>query len=60
MFQLGLAYVIQADREREVAERVRQRRLLRHEPDAPATRVAAVRRDCDERSMPVRARVVGS
>jgi hypothetical protein len=60
MFQLGLAYVIQAEREREIAERVRQQRLLRQEPDAPATRDASVRRDCDERSAPVRARVLGS
>jgi hypothetical protein len=60
MFQLGLAYVIQAEREREIAERVRQQRLLRHEPDASATREAAVPGDCDERSVPVRARVVGS
>jgi hypothetical protein len=60
MFQLGLAYVIQAEREREIAEQIRQARLLRREPGAPATREAAVRRDCDERSVPVRARVVGS
>lgn len=31
MFQLGFAETIQADREREIAELVRQRRLL--EPD---------------------------
>jgi hypothetical protein len=31
MFQLGFAYAIQADREREIADLVRQRRLL--EPD---------------------------
>jgi hypothetical protein len=60
MFQLGLAYVIQAEREREIAEKVRQRRLLRREPDAPVTREAAVRHDPDERCAPVRARVVGS
>lgn len=31
MFQLGFAEIVQADREREIAELVRQRRLL--EPD---------------------------
>jgi len=35
MFQLGFADAIQADREREIAELVRQRRLL--EPDIDAT-----------------------
>jgi hypothetical protein len=33
MFQLGLADIIQADREREIAELIRQRRLLKPDPD---------------------------
>ena len=33
MFQAGLAEIIQADREREIAELVRQRRLLEPEVD---------------------------
>jgi hypothetical protein len=33
MFQLGFAEVIQADREREIAELVRQRRLLQPHAD---------------------------
>ena len=38
MFQLGFAQVIQADREREIAELVRQRRLLQPhaEGESPA------------------------
>jgi hypothetical protein len=35
MFQLGFAETVQADREREIAELVRQRRLL--EPDVDGT-----------------------
>jgi hypothetical protein len=34
MFQLALAEIIQADREREIAELVRQRRLLEPEYEA--------------------------
>ena len=33
MFQLGYAEAIQADREREIAELIRQRRLLDQEGD---------------------------
>jgi len=44
MFQLGLAEVIQADREREIAELVRQRRLLQphdgQHPDERSERAA--------------------
>jgi hypothetical protein len=35
MFQLGFAETIQADREREIAELVRQRRLLEPDIDGP-------------------------
>jgi hypothetical protein len=35
MFQLGFADTIQADREREIAELVRQRRLLEPDIDSP-------------------------
>jgi hypothetical protein len=35
MFQLGFADTIQADREREIAELVRQRRLLEPDIDGP-------------------------
>jgi hypothetical protein len=35
MFQLGFADAIQADREREIAELVRQRRLLEPDIDSP-------------------------
>lgn len=35
MFQLGFADAIQADREREIAELVRQRRLLEPDIDGP-------------------------
>ena len=35
MFQLGFAETIQADREREIAELVRQRRLLEPDVDGP-------------------------
>ena len=34
MFQLGLAEILQADREREINELVRQRRLLHPEREA--------------------------
>ena len=51
MFQLGLAEIIQADREREIAELVRQRQLLgkdadgQHPDDAPerSTEARAIR-----------------
>ncbi len=35
MFQLGFAETIQADREREIAELIRQRRLLEPDIDRP-------------------------
>jgi hypothetical protein len=59
MFQLGLAYIIQADREREMAERIRQRRLLKPELDTPPADRPAVRH-ADERTPRARARATGS
>jgi hypothetical protein len=48
MFQLALAEIIQADREREIAELVRQRQLLKPDPhpqapDEPAERSVETR-----------------
>jgi hypothetical protein len=44
MFQLGFAETIQADREREIAELVRQRRLLEPDVDGQDSDEAADRR----------------
>jgi hypothetical protein len=59
MFQLGLADAIQADREREIAELIRQRRLLKPEPEAPAKDQPVAPRTSDARSPRVRARAAG-
>jgi hypothetical protein len=59
MFQLGLADSIQADREREIAELIRVRRLLKREPDAPAKDQPGAPRTSDARAARVRARVAG-
>ena len=58
MFHFGLVDVVQVEREREIAERVRVRRLLTPEPEAPATE-AATKRTSDARTNPVRARAAG-
>ena len=44
MFQLVFAETIQADREREIAELVRQRRLLEPDIDGPESEPADDRR----------------
>lgn len=59
MLQLTLAYILQADREREIATDLKNRQILRMtpqtmapiDPPAPATRTP--------RRAPVRARVAG-
>ncbi len=56
MFQLGLAYAIQADREREIQEMVRQRRLLEPQPEVRATPEPATRSGSAARRPRVRAR----
>jgi len=59
MFQLRLAEVIQADREREIAELIRQRRLLKPEPEAPAANATDAGAS-DARAPRARARAAGS
>jgi hypothetical protein len=59
MLQLTLAYVIQADQEREVAEDLRNRQWLRT-PERRRTAVQPTwRRAADPRRMPIRARGTG-
>ena len=58
MFQLALAEIIQADREREIAELVRERQLLKPEPD-PQFPVEPAERCAETRVPPVRARAAG-
>lgn len=59
MLQLTLAYVIQADQEREVAEDLRNRQLL-GTPERPRTTVQpATRQAADPRRVPIRARGTG-
>jgi hypothetical protein len=63
MFQVVLAYVMQADREREIADLNRQRRLLKPEtpePEEPAVRLPATRTSADPCAPRVGARVPGS
>lgn len=56
MFQVGLAEIIQADREREIAELVRQRRLLEPEVDVLDRDPSVARRPEPQRHRaPVRA-----
>ena len=54
MFQLGFADAIQADREREIAEMVRQRRLL--EPDADGHESDEAKKDEHAKPRPQRVR----
>ncbi len=59
MFQLVLAEIIQADREREIAELIRQRRLLK--PDAEGQdRDEPADRRADARSSQARTQAAGS
>jgi hypothetical protein len=65
MFLLGFADSIQADREREIAELIRSRRLLKPESEAttkdqPAADQRAAPRTSDARPSRVRARLTGS
>lgn len=55
MFQLGLIYIIVADREREIEASIRRRRLMKPEDGAtePST---PNRRTSDGRSLVIRAR----
>ncbi len=57
MFQLGFADAIQADREREIAELIRQRRLL--EPDVDG-RDPHETKDEQAKPRPQRARAQGA
>jgi len=59
MFQLCLAELIQAEREREIAELIRQRRLLKPEPDVPATN-GAQERSSDPAPARARAQTTGT
>jgi hypothetical protein len=58
MFHLGLVDVIVAEREREIEENLRRRRLMKPEAGA-AESVAPVRRASDCRPMAVRVRPSG-
>ena len=60
MFQQALAEIIQADREREIRERIRQRRLLTPEPESQDPAPAPVRTSADPRTPQAGARVVGT
>lgn len=58
MFQLGLAEVIQADREREVAAAMRRRQLLRPQ-DGPTESAAPIQAAAKGRALSVRVRPTG-
>ena len=59
MFHESLAKSIQADREREIAELVRQRRLLKREPEGDPDGTPTASRMVDPRTARVRARTAG-
>jgi hypothetical protein len=59
MFHEGLAKIIQAEREREIAELVRQRRLLKREPECDPDGTATASRIVDPRTARVGARAAG-
>ena len=59
MFQLSLVEAIQADREREIAELIRQRRLLKPEPEGPDPD-ESTERTTEARAPRVRAQAPGS
>lgn len=54
MFQLGFAEALVADREREIAERIRQRRLL--EPDVDGGESTEAKKDGQAKPGPQRVR----
>ena len=58
MFQLGLCEVIQADREREIAELVRRRRLLQPHADGQH-RDDSTERRTDKQAPRVRSQATG-
>jgi hypothetical protein len=58
MFQLGFAEVVQADREREIAELVRQRRLL--QPHVDVQSPAESQQRVEKQPQRVRTRATGS
>lgn len=60
MLQLSLAYVVQADREREVLEDLRNRQSLLPPPDTRTASPAASRQLTTARQIPVRARNTGA
>lgn len=59
MFDLGLADIILADREREIQEAIRRRRLLEPADEALETRAASRRRSVDGGTLTVRPRATG-
>lgn len=59
MFQLGLVYIIQAEREREIATAVRRRQLLKPQEGATEPLQTATRRTTDGRTLAVRVRPTG-
>jgi hypothetical protein len=60
MLQLSLGYVIQAEREREVTEDLRNRQSLLPPRDSRTTTSAAASRTATTRRSPVRARSLGA
>ena len=58
MFQIGLAEALQADREREIAELIRQRRLLKPDTDGSQSDDSTVRR-AEPRAPRARAQAAG-
>jgi hypothetical protein len=60
MFQQALAEIIQAEREREIAERIRQRRLLTPDPDAQDAAPAPLRTSPSPQTRAAGARAVGT
>ena len=60
MLQLSLGYVIQADREREVTEDLRNRQALRSPRESQSLLPATVRRPPATRRGPVRAGGAGA
>ena len=60
MFIQALAEIIQADREREIAERIRRRCLLTPEPETQDAAPAPLRTSTDPQTPRAGARAVGT
>ena len=59
MFQLGLVYIAQIDREREIEAAIRRRQLLRPRDGATEPSPSTARRSAGAPSLAIRARTTG-